>query len=84
MYTSNIQNLFLQGVILSLWASHFTIKVTYSTEVSNKILDFSMQRNYFSLFSTFIHTINHLDQFDLTKNYQTFSAVSMRQNKGTV
>ena len=43
-----------------------------------------MQRNYFSLLSTLIPTINYLDQFDLTKNYQTFFEEYMHLYRATV
>ena len=49
-----------------------------------KIWDFSIQRNYLSLFSTFLPTINYLDQFDLTKNFQTFYEEYMNKNRATV
>ena len=49
-----------------------------------KIWDFSIQRNYFSLFSTFLPTINKLDQFYLTKNCQTFSEEYMYHHGATV
>ena len=49
-----------------------------------QIWDFSMQRNYFSLFSTFLPTINYLDQFSLTKNFQTFSEEYMNQHRATI
>ena len=43
-----------------------------------------MKINYFYLFSTFLHTINYLDQFDLTKNFQTFFEEYMNHTRETV
>ena len=63
-----------------------TLPQGFSTiiEALIKIWDFSIQRNYLSLFSTFLPTINKLDQFYLTKNCQTFSEEYMHHHRATV